>query len=95
MRRNSRHPLEKQVDRRAFLLTTVAGLVGTRLLHGQSVVTRPVVSEKDCPLETIYPVAANGHRGLAVLRKPPGPRPFPAVVCFKGTHDPSSRASPA
>jgi dipeptidyl aminopeptidase/acylaminoacyl peptidase len=76
--------MEKQVDRRAFLVTTVTGLVGTRLLQAQSAVTRPVVSEKDCPLETIYPVAADGHRGLAVLRKPPGPGPFPAVVWFHG-----------
>jgi dipeptidyl aminopeptidase/acylaminoacyl peptidase len=84
MRRHSRHPMEKQVDRRAFLLTTVAGLVGTRPLQGQVAVTRPVVSEKECPLETIYPIATDGHRGLAVLRKPPGPGPFPAVVWFHG-----------
>jgi dienelactone hydrolase len=45
---------------------------------------RPVVSEKDCPLETIYPIAADGHRGLAVLRKPSGPGPFPAIVWFHG-----------
>jgi hypothetical protein len=83
-RRHSRHPTERQLDRRAFLLTTVAGLAGTRLLQGQSAVTRPVVSERDCPLETIYPVAADGHHGLAVLRKPPGPGPFPAVVWFHG-----------
>lgn len=84
MRRDSRHSKDEQVGRRAFLVTTVAGLVGTRLLHGQSQVTRPVVSEKDCPLETIYPVAADGHRGLAVLRKPPGAGPFPVVVWFHG-----------
>jgi dipeptidyl aminopeptidase/acylaminoacyl peptidase len=84
MRRHARHPMEKQVDRRAFLLSTVAGLVGTPLLQGQSTVRRPVVSEKACPLETITPVASDGHRGLAVLRKPPGAGPFPAVVWFHG-----------
>jgi dienelactone hydrolase len=84
MRRHRRHPTEKQVDRRAFLITTVAGLVGTRLMQGQSAVMRPVVSEKDCPLETIYPIAADGHRGLAVMRKPSGPGPFPAIVWFHG-----------
>ena len=55
--------------------------------HGaraQSAVTRPVVSEKACPLETIAPVAADGHSGLAVLRKPPGAGPFPVVVWFHG-----------
>ena len=72
------------VDRRAFLLTTVVGLVGTRLSQAQSAITRPVVSEKACPLETIFPVAADGHRGLAVLRKPPGAGPFPVIVWFHG-----------
>jgi dienelactone hydrolase len=72
------------VDRRAFLITTVVGLAGTRLSQAQSAITRPVVSEKACPLETIYPVAADGHRGLAVLRKPPGAGPFPVIVWFHG-----------
>jgi dipeptidyl aminopeptidase/acylaminoacyl peptidase len=84
MRRQRRHPIAKPVDRRAFLLTAVAGLVGTPLLRGQSAVTRPVVSEKGCPLETVFPVAPDGHRGLAVLRRPPGAGPFPAVVWFHG-----------
>jgi acetyl esterase/lipase len=29
-------------------------------------------------------VAVDGHRGLAVLRKPPGPGPFPVAVWFHG-----------
>jgi dienelactone hydrolase len=41
-----------------------------------------MVSETECPLEIIEPVASDGYRGLAVLRKPPGNGPFPAVVCF-------------
>jgi hypothetical protein len=66
------HTIGLSVDRRAFLITAALGLIGTRLSRAQSVITRPVVSEKACPLETIYPVAADGQRGLAVLRKPPG-----------------------
>ena len=50
----------------------------------QSAVTRPVVSDTACPLETITPVAADGHRGLAVLRRPPGAGPFPVVIWFHG-----------
>jgi acetyl esterase/lipase len=73
-----------RVPRRAFLLTTVAGLVGTRLSHAQPAVTRPVVSEQTSPLNTIAPVATDGHRGLAVLRKPPGAGPFPVVIWFHG-----------
>ena len=71
-------------DRRAFLLTTVASLLSSRLAQAQPAVTRPVVAEKACPLETITPVASDGHRGLAVMRKPPGAGPFPVVVWLHG-----------
>lgn len=43
-------------------------------------ITRPVVSEKASPLEPIAPVAKDGYRGQAFLRKPPGEGPFPVVV---------------
>lgn len=59
--------IESGVDRRAFLLSTVVGLLGARSSEAQSAVTRPVVSETACPLETIAPIADDGHRGLAVL----------------------------
>ena len=72
------HFVTGRCNRRAFLLTTVAGLASSRLSQAQPAVTRPVVSEKACPLETITPVSADGHRGLAVLRKPRGTGPFPA-----------------
>jgi dipeptidyl aminopeptidase/acylaminoacyl peptidase len=42
--------------------------------------TRPEVSEDDSPLEIVAPVARDGHQGLAVLRKPPGNGPFPAIL---------------
>jgi dipeptidyl aminopeptidase/acylaminoacyl peptidase len=32
----------------------------------------------------IAPVASDGHRGQGVVRKPPGPGPFPAVVWIHG-----------
>jgi dipeptidyl aminopeptidase/acylaminoacyl peptidase len=47
-------------------------------------VTMPVISEKASPLETIAPVASDGHRGQGFLRKPPGDGPFPAVVIIHG-----------
>jgi len=47
-------------------------------------ITRPVVSEDVSPLETITPVARDGHRGQGFLRKPPGAGPFPAVVVIHG-----------
>jgi dipeptidyl aminopeptidase/acylaminoacyl peptidase len=47
-------------------------------------ITRPAVSEKASPLEPIAPVAHDGYRGRAFLRKPPGDGPFPAVVLIHG-----------
>ena len=78
------HFVAGRCSRRAFLLTTVAGLVSSRLSQAQPAVTRPIVSETACPLETIMPVAADGHRGLAVLRKPPGAGPFVIVWLHGG-----------
>jgi len=78
------HLVTGRCNRRAFLLTTMVGLVSSRSSHAQPAVTRPVVSEKACPLETITPVAGDGHRGLAVLRKPPGAGLFPVIVWFHG-----------
>ena len=46
--------------------------------------TRPVISEEVAPLEAIAPVAKDGHKGEAFLRKPPGKGPFPAVVIVHG-----------
>lgn len=73
----------------AFGLMCVATLVLPALpvseqdLATQSI-TRPVVSEDVSPIETIAPVARDGHRGLGLLRKPPGTGPFPAVVIVHG-----------
>jgi acetyl esterase/lipase len=78
------HFVTGRSNRRAFLLTTVGGLVWSRMSHAQPAVTRPVVSETACPLETITPLTTDGHRGSAVLRKPPGPGPFPVVVWLHG-----------
>lgn len=56
-------------------------------------ITRPAVSEKASPFEPIAPVAHDGYRGQAFLRKPPGEGPFPAVVLIHGglTTVPSER----
>jgi acetyl esterase/lipase len=66
------------MNRRAFLVTTA----GCRLVEAQDVVTQPVVAE--VPLQLISPVAHDGHRGLGVLRKPPGTGPFPALIYLHG-----------
>jgi len=40
----------------------------------------PSVSEKACPAEVIEAPTRDGHKATAVIRKPPGEGPFPAVV---------------
>ena len=61
-----------------------AGAMATSAVAGQaqaaSPITRPLVSEDVAPLDAIAPIARDGHRGEAFLRKPPGGGPFPAVV---------------
>lgn len=47
-------------------------------------ITKPVISENSSPLEPLAPVARDGYRGQAFLRKPPGEGPFPAVVLIHG-----------
>jgi hypothetical protein len=75
---------DSHLDRRTFVLTTLVGLARVGRPKPQSRVTRPVVSEAECPLEVIAPVASDGYRGQAVLRKPPGGGPFPAIVILHG-----------
>jgi len=48
--------------------------------YGQTKVTRPEVSEKACPLEVIEAPTRDKHKATAVVRKPPGKGPFPAVI---------------
>jgi len=45
---------------------------------------RPVISEEVAPLQTIAPVARDGHVGEGFLRKPPGDGPFPAILLIHG-----------
>jgi acetyl esterase/lipase len=68
-----------QLNRRSFLALASAGLAST-----QDLVTRPVISEDACPIETITPVALDGYRGRGVQRKPPGAGPFPVIVWIHG-----------
>jgi dienelactone hydrolase len=51
---------------------------------GTDQVLRPVISEDAIPLMVLTPVASDGTRGEAWLRKPPGEGPFPAVILVHG-----------
>ena len=77
-------PSLSAVNRRAFFVATVGTMLQVRLIGAQAEVMQPVISEADCPLEVISPIADDGHRGLGVLRKPPGPGPFPAIIYLHG-----------
>ena len=50
----------------------------------QTTVTKPRVSEEASPVEEISVVAWDGHTASAVVRKPPGNGPFPAIVILHG-----------
>ena len=68
------------LHRRSFLLATLVTVAPIRFAEAQVEVTRPAVSETECPLEIITPIASDGYRGLGILRKPPGGGPFPAII---------------
>src|SRR5262245_44468515 len=65
-------------------MAALAGVGGRHIAEAQTPVTQPVVSEASCPLEVIAPVARDGHKGLAILRKPPGRGPFPVIIWLHG-----------
>jgi dienelactone hydrolase len=68
---------------RAVLILAVLTLPAHRATSQSQAIdpaTRPEVSPETSPLQVVSPVAKDNHRGLALLRRPPGNGPFPAVV---------------
>ena len=70
-----------------LVTATFVGLALTSSVHpatGQSLAldpqTRPEISQDVSPLQVITPIARDDYKGLALLRRPPGSGPFPAVV---------------
>lgn len=47
-------------------------------------ITKPAVSEEVSPVELLTAAARDGHEVTAVMRKPPGKGPFPAVIYLHG-----------
>lgn len=94
-----------------FVKAMLIGVVLMSFAHlvlGQSLVidpqTRPEISQDTSPLQVVSPVARDNHRGLALLRRPPGNGPFPAVIVIhpglttfsqNGLTDYMLRAAPA
>jgi len=88
------------LDRRSFglrLLPVVALLIGASAIPSAAddsrstpsaaavmPTTRPVIREEVSPVEPIFPIAKDGHRGEGFLRKPTGEGPFPAAILIHG-----------
>lgn len=76
--------IDLRLNRRTILSAALGSLAPAGFAVAQTATTRPVVSEAECPLQVIRPIAKDGHLGLAVMRKPPGPGPFPAILFLHG-----------
>ncbi len=64
-------------------LTTIACLYISTAV-GQDEITRPEISSQSCPVEVIEASARDKQTVTAVVRKPPGKGPFPAIVFLHG-----------
>jgi dienelactone hydrolase len=71
----------------ATAVLTALAFAGGAWAQGQAPVTWPQVSEKACPAEVIEAPTPDGKKASAVVRKPPGKGPFPAVVFLHGGLD--------
>lgn len=67
-----------------LLALTLAGSLGVSLSLGQTPITRPVIFEAACPMEVITVTTRDKQRATAVVRKPPGKGPFPALIYLHG-----------
>ena len=67
-------------------LLAFAGLVivGVASARGEAGLTRPEVSESACPIEVVSIATPEGGKTVAVVRKPPGNGPFPALIHLHG-----------
>ena len=71
------------VNRRTFLVATVGAMLRVRLVEAQGEVTQPVLSETDCPLESISPLASDGHAPSAYFGSHRAEGPFrPSFTCM-------------
>jgi len=70
---------------RVFILALAAlGLFQTALARGEDKITRPQISESACPIEVVSIPVPSAPATPAVIRKPPGNGPFPALIHLHG-----------
>lgn len=61
-----------------------AAILAISFLWQAGALTNPFVSENVSPLEVVSAKGQDGQEAVAVVRKPPGKGPFPAVVILHG-----------
>jgi acetyl esterase/lipase len=72
------------VLRDALLAFAVIAIMGVASALGEDELTRPEVSESACPIEVVSVAVPDAPDTLAVVRKPPGKGPFPALIHLHG-----------
>jgi dipeptidyl aminopeptidase/acylaminoacyl peptidase len=72
----------------AVLALAAVIFVRASFAQHRAALTSPVVSERACPAEVIAVPTLDGHQATAVVRKPPGRGPFPAVIYLHGGLEP-------
>ncbi len=75
---------------RTRLAPVIPAFLGALVVGPRLWAQEPAVSEAVSPLTILYATAKDGHRAVAVVRKPPGQGPFPAVLLLHGGLDESS-----
>src|SRR5213593_2973511 len=71
--------------KRQFLSLCAVGLLAcTGRIHAEANFTAPIVSPEACPAEAIAIAGKDGNKVTAVVRKPPGKGPFPALIHLHG-----------
>jgi hypothetical protein len=70
---------------RQFALAMTLALFSANLpVRGQAESKPPRISERISPCEVISPATTDQRKAVAVVRKPPGKGPFPAIILLHG-----------
>jgi len=70
--------------RSTLLALAALAFLGGSSASAQTEVTQPFLSERACPVDILTASTQNMQAAKAVVRKPPGKGPFPAVVFLHG-----------
>ena len=71
-----------------FSITALMACWAIPLVQAENHFTRPAISQEISPIRRVELVSRTGHASFALVRKPPGKGPFPAIIYFHGTLGP-------